>query len=180
MLYRLAIGVFYAALFFVLGAWLGPEKSDLARWWQGGASAAQSGWSSAAGWFDKRTARIETGSTGATNAQPGVTLAQQPGAPPFATLEAARAAYAKGDFENAISIYEAIQRAQPGNLDARGEMANVLFAVGRLQEASEIYFTVASQWLAQGERDKARALEPAIRRGSRAHADELNRMLGSK
>ncbi len=180
MIHRIAIGLFYAALFFILGAWLGPEKSDLARWWNGGTAVAHSGWTTATGWFGSKP--VTGGMTADTSPAPEAvsTLSQAPSAPPFATLAAARAAYAKGDIDTAISIYDALQRAEPGNLAARGEMANVLFNVGRLQEAAEIYFTVATQWLAQGERDKARALEPAIRRGSPSHADELNRLLGVK
>lgn len=161
MLTRIVTWLFYAIVFFVLGAWTCSHTTGVRGFLQSGADAGLGGFQ-----------RVQNWALG--------TITPKPGAPAWkgpSILEIARSAYARGDISVAISAYQEILKESPDNLDARGELGNVLFSSGRLQEAAEVYHATAQALIAKGEIDRARALVPAIRRGNAGLATEIERSL---
>lgn len=167
MIGRFATWIFYAVFFFLVGVWTGPHLpafdgvlGSMADWGYRGIARIQE-WALS----DDGKAAVET---------PVETPAAVPG-----ELETAREAYARGDIGAAIAAYEEFLRQSPDDIDARGELGNVFFAAERFADAARAYYEVAVVLLKRGEADKARALEPAIRRGDPMLADELVKALAT-
>ncbi|WP_333823443.1 tetratricopeptide repeat protein [Pinisolibacter sp.] len=112
--------------------------------------------------------------------------APAPAAPPAAApdvgsdlLAVARAAHARGDVTAAIRAYEDLIARQPKDAAVRGELGNVYWAAGRLQDAARSYHGAASVLIDAGRIADAVPLEAAIRKGDGALADDLARRLAA-
>lgn len=106
--------------------------------------------------------------------------APAPAAPPPADgLALARAANARGDIAGAIRAYDALIAAQPDDAALRGELGNVYWSAGRLQDAARAYHAAALVSIAAGRLDDAARLEGAVRKGDAALADDLARRLAA-
>jgi tetratricopeptide (TPR) repeat protein len=164
MLARLTTWMFYAVAFFLLGAWFGGSSSGLRALMREGAQEAQVG------------AEIVWQWARSTISEPRA-AAPGPEAAAKDLLRSARAAFARGDIGQSISLYQRLLKQEPGNVDARGELGNVLLDVGRLQEASQTYYETALRLAQDGDEGRARALEPIIRRDAPELADRLENEL---
>ncbi len=167
MLARLMTWVFYAVVFFLLGAWVGGFSLGLRALMREGAQEAQVG-----GEIVWRWARITISEARAP--APG---AAEPTAKDL--LQSPRAAFARGDIDQSISLYQELLKKEPGDVDARGEFGNVLFGAGRLQEASRTYYETALRLAQASDGERARALEPIIRRNAPQLADRLENELNA-
>jgi tetratricopeptide (TPR) repeat protein len=79
-----------------------------------------------------------------------------------------------GNVSEAIALYQNLLKAKPDDVDARGELGNVLLSAGRLQEAGQTFFDAAVRFARAGDAERARALAPAVRRADPALADKLD------
>lgn len=163
MLARIFIWLFYALVFFFIGVWSSPHVPGFRALLQKGADASVSAFE-----------RIQGLAQGSISASQGSGKAF----PTASQLDIARMAFARGDISVAISAYQDIVKQNPDDLDARGELGNVLFSAGRLPEAAQIFHETALKLIDKGEATKARALVPAIRRGSATLATDIERRLG--
>jgi tetratricopeptide (TPR) repeat protein len=161
MLARLTTWVFYAVVFFLLGAWVGGLSPGLRALMREGAQEARAGAEFALRWA-------------------GATISESRAPPPVAPeqaakdlLQSARAAFARGDVENSISLYQELLKQEPDDVDGRGELGNVLLNAGRVQAASQTYYETAVRLARSGDEARARALEPIIRRNAPELADRL-------
>jgi len=89
-------------------------------------------------------------------------------------LSKAREAFAKGDVNNAVEAYRQIVAKSPEDIAARGELGNVLYAVGNVSEAAKVYFEAASIAIDKNQPELAEALLPAIIEGNPNLATQLN------
>jgi hypothetical protein len=117
---------------------------------------------------------------------PAPTVATAPAAPAATApdvgsdlLAVARAAHARGDVTAAIRAYEDLIARQPKDAAVRGELGNVYWAAGRLQDAARSYHGAALVLIAAGRVADAVPLEAAIRKGDGALADDLARRLAA-
>jgi hypothetical protein len=94
-------------------------------------------------------------------------------------LSVARAAHARGDVTAAIRAYEDLIARQPKDAAVRGELGNVYWAAGRLQDAARSYHGAATVLIAAGRVADAVPLEQVIRKGDGALADDLARRLAA-
>lgn len=164
MIGRIATWLFYAAFFFLIGVWAGPRLPG-----------ADGIFSAAFDWGYGVIAGFQEWAVGdEPKAEPEkpVKVATIPEA-----MQTARDAFAAGDTQAAIAAYQDILLQDPDNLDARGELGNVLFAAGRNEDAAKAFYDVAIRMLQRGDVAGARALEPAVRGGSQELADKLSQML---
>lgn len=171
MIGRISTWVFYAIFFFALGVWAGPRMPGIGDL---GAKFADIAWSG--------IERVQAWAIGGMPEEPKPAEPTPPAvvetpAMPAADLNTAREAYARGDIGGAIDAYRAYIAANPQAIDARGELGNVLYGAGRLNEAAEEYYAVAIALIAAGDMTRARTLEPAIRRGNPTLADDLVKKL---
>lgn len=178
MIGRIATWIFYAVFFFLVGVWAGPRLpavdgvvASIVGWGYDAVGGLQK-WALAG---DPKKPAEPAPAAPAAPASPAAP-AEQPAAAP-ADLQTAREAWGRGDVAAAIAAYEDFLLQNPGDVDARGELGNVLYAAGKFPEAAKVYFDVATRLHAKGETVKAKALEPAVRRGDAALADELARLL---
>lgn len=167
MLSRIVVWLFYAFFFFALGSWTsaytGGMRATLAK-------GAEIGW--------QGVKRLQVWAVGTISDTTGSGTTPVETKPKVSnTLANARNAFARGDISIAISAYEEYLKAQPDDIDARGELGNVLFGNGRLPEAAKAFHETALRLIAKGEAAKARQLVPAIRRGNPALASELDTRL---
>jgi tetratricopeptide (TPR) repeat protein len=161
MLGRIITWLFWAAFFFLLGAWSSTYTTGVKGFLGKGVEIGVQGFESIRHWAFG-------------------TITPKPGAPAWpapSQISVARSAFARGDITLAISTYQEHLKQNPEDTEARGELGNVFFSTGRLQEAALAYYEVALKLLDKGDLDRARALGPAIRRGNSALADELDRKL---
>lgn len=176
MIGRIATWIFYAVFFFLVGVWAGPRIP-----------AVDGVVASIVGWGYDTVGGLQRWALAGDPAKPAEPAAPQapaehPEAPaqPAAApvdLQTAREAWNRGDVAAAIAAYEDFLLQNPDDVDARGELGNVLYAAGKFPEAAKVYFDVALRLHAKGETAKAKALEPAVRRGDAALADDLARQL---
>ncbi len=94
-------------------------------------------------------------------------------------LAVARAAHARGDVTAAIRAYEDLIARQPKDAAVRGELGNVYWAAGRLQDAARSYHGAATVLIAASRVADAVPLEAAIRKGDGALADDLAKRLAA-
>lgn len=89
-------------------------------------------------------------------------------------LTVAREAFAAGDMQTAIASYRAQIASNPADMSAHGELGNVLYTVGALPEAAQVYFDVANMAIEQNHPEVAEALLPAVSEGNPMLADQLS------
>lgn len=167
MLSRIFVGLFYALVFFALGAWAGHRVPTLRATLDQGAAAVSESAGRLWAW-----AQGTVGSDGTADG-PKVDDAARPAV----SLAAARAMFAKGNVSESIAAYQALLQARPADADAWGELGNVYHSSGRLQDASRAFYEAATRVLDKGDVARARALEPAVRANAPALADELQRRI---
>jgi tetratricopeptide (TPR) repeat protein len=85
-------------------------------------------------------------------------LGEQPGG----ALLAARQAIMQHRYPEAMAIYRRQIAGNPENIDAYGELGNVLWFTEHRQEAAQNYYEAATRLLDRGQLDVARPLLPAI------------------
>ena len=157
-----------------MGAWVGGFSPGLRALLREGAEQAQAGAGQVYRW-----ANSSIGKT--TTPEPAVDRRRAPREvspclrrAPQGTLDSARSAFARGDVSEAISLYQYLLARKPDDVDARGELGNVLLSAGRLQEAGEAYYQTAVRLARSGDGARARALVPIVRRNDPALADKLD------
>jgi hypothetical protein len=183
MIARVTTWLFYAVVFFFLGVWASPHvpsvRETMTRGWDG-----VKGW--AQGTIATPTMRGESVATRAPAVPTPTPAAAAPpvsappvsapaAAPPaqLATVARARAAFADGDVNRAISLYRERARQAPEDADALGELGNVLMTSGRLQESAQAFYDAGMILLKRGEVARARMLAPIVRRGNPQLANDL-------
>jgi tetratricopeptide (TPR) repeat protein len=92
-------------------------------------------------------------------------------------LNQAREAYSRGDADAAIRSYTEFLAKHPDSIDGHGELGNVYYMTGRLQEAAQSFFEAGKRMLDQNQADRAQALLPSIGQGNPALAGELQQKL---
>jgi thioredoxin-like negative regulator of GroEL len=88
-------------------------------------------------------------------------------------LTKAREAFARGDVNGAVSMYSECIKSNADDTDARGELGNVYYTTGRMQEAAQTYYDTAKLLLAKNEIDRVEALLPVIDQINPALVDDL-------
>ena len=88
-------------------------------------------------------------------------------------LNYARNSFAVGDFEGAIVAYKDFLKSNPAHADAYGELGNVYFLSGRIQDAAQNYYDSAKLLIEQKRTDRIPALLPAIAQINPPLADEV-------
>ena len=169
MIARLMTWLFYAVVFFLLGAWVGGFSPGLRALLRQGVQTSEYGAREIYRWANNSIGKSSAPET--ADAPAPVVAAPPP--TPQGTLDSARSAFARGDVSEAISLYQAILAQKPDVVDARGELGNVLLSAGRLQEAAEAYYETAIRLARSGDSARARALVPVVRRNDPALADKL-------
>jgi Flp pilus assembly protein TadD len=99
-----------------------------------------------------------------------------PAAAPAGTedqLMKARQAYASGNVAAAIGSYREILSANPQDVNAMGELGNVLYTIGNTAEASRLYYGVAVNAIQEGRIGQAEALVQVISEHDPTAANEL-------
>lgn len=92
-------------------------------------------------------------------------------------LNQAREAYARGDADTAIRSYTEFLAKNADSIDGHGELGNVYYMTGRLQEAAQSFYEAAKRMIEQNQVDRAQALLPSIGQGNPALAGELQQKL---
>jgi thioredoxin-like negative regulator of GroEL len=166
---RIITWIFYAAVFFLLGVWAGPDCCALSGLPDRLTTFGTQGWQ----WLSHigNAERVDV-----TAVPPSAEMSAETY---DRLLAEARSTYLKGDVSGAISRYRTLTSAKPDRMEARGELGNIYYETGQLREAAQIYFDLASRQIDLGDAATARQLEPAIRRGNTALADELIHRMGS-
>jgi len=173
MLGRILTAIFYAAVFFALGAWTGGSLKPIGAALTRGAKAIGHGASEAWNWA------FYDGQPGSNESAPQ-TLHGAAGSEHAPDLAAARQAFASGDVKDAVAGYKAFLAAHPADADAHGELGNIYYYNGEIGKAANAYYSAALYLLAEGRTGEATALVPAIRIGATALADDLqNRIAAS-
>lgn len=165
MIARIVTYLFYAVVFFLFGVWssdhLRPLSADLDRAGRMVVRETNAAWD-----WARRTA-------------PGQVAAPKVSESPAATLDAARAAFERGDLSAAIDGYTAFLASHPDDPDPLGELGNVYFNSGRTVEAAAAFHQAAITLIARGNRARAAALVPAVRLGAPELAADLERRLAT-
>ena len=177
MLSRLGIAIFYAIVFFALGAWAGDRVPSLRGMMKQGVDATWDGAQRLKVWAEgtvssKPAEPADASKTASTPAKGAPRKAE-----PTQSIGAARDLFAKGNVSEAIAAYQAVLKASPDDADAWGELGNVYYSAGRLPDASRAYFEAATRLLDKGDAARAQALLPAVKANAPALADELERRL---
>ena len=94
-------------------------------------------------------------------------------ASPQDALTQARQAFASGNVQGAVSGYREVLAKNPDDIDAMGELGNVLYATGWIAQAAQAYFDVANKAIDQNKPQVAEALLPVIIRGNPMLASQL-------
>lgn len=92
-------------------------------------------------------------------------------------LNQAREAYSRGDADAAIRSYTEFLGKNPDSIDGHGELGNVYYMTGRLQEAAQAFFEAGKRMIDQNQAERAQALLPSIGQGNPALAGELQQKL---
>ena len=131
-------------------------------------------------------AEIAQGHTPSVTAQavPAATVAEAaatPASAPVATaptatdlLRAAREAYWSNEYDRAIEFYQALIQQEPNNLAAQGELANVYWKQGNMQQASELFSQLAPKLAAQGRQQEALNMKLYVEMANPALAKSMN------
>jgi tetratricopeptide (TPR) repeat protein len=90
------------------------------------------------------------------------------------SLVKARDAYANGDVNASIEAYRAIIAKHPEDMAARGELGNVLYAMGNIPEATQLYSEVATIAIEKKQLEIAENLLPVISESNPALANQLS------
>lgn len=151
MIARISTAIFYAIVFFLLGVWSAGRLPPLKSTVENGAD-----------WVITSVKSI--------GQQKPAKLAAAAGKN---ELDAARVAFGRGDLTAAVAAYSAVVKAHPDDIDAQGELGNVYFNAGRLKDAASSFHAAALLMVTAGDPVRARLLEPAIRTGDPALADDL-------
>jgi tetratricopeptide (TPR) repeat protein len=93
------------------------------------------------------------------------------------TWQQARIAAWRGEFETAVEHYQTLLTVQPDNIDAYGEMGNVMLRAGDSEGAAEAYYQAAVRLNRTPRRMLAWQLLNTIGRLSPAKAEQLYREL---
>jgi len=187
MLARIFTRLFYAAVFFALGVWAAPSIGGFGGLIDSSIAAGSQGFDRLWSWAESTISSAPAPTTPVAVpaaaptplSKPASTVAvpSVPPAPPPPSLDVARAAAARGDVSAAVQAYEALIAERPSDVALRGELGNVYWSTGRLQDAARAYHAAATALLATGRADDARRLEPIVRKGDVALADDLVRRL---
>lgn len=92
-------------------------------------------------------------------------------------LNNAREAFARGDIDGAVTMYNDVIKSHPNDADARGELGNVYYLTGRLPEATQAYYDTAKLLLEKKDIDRVEPLLPVIAQLNPMMADELTQKL---
>lgn len=95
-------------------------------------------------------------------------------------LNNAREAYARGDIEASIKAYTEFCKKNPDSVDGNGELGNVYYMSGRLQEAAQSYFEAAKRLVEQEQMERAQGLLPSIAQGNPQLANDLQQLMMAK
>ncbi len=190
MLARVLTRLFYAAVFFALGVWAAPSIGGLGGMIDSSLAAGSRGfdslWSWAEGTVSVTPPPTKTAATSPTAPAPAATATPAPVkaaavaptlAPTDEPLTVARAANARGDVAGAIRAYDALVAERPNDVVLRGELGNVYWSAGRLQDAAKAYHGAALVLIAARRLDEAARLEGAVRKGDAGLADDIARRL---
>lgn len=199
MLARVFTRLFYAAVFFALGVWAAPSIGGFGGLIDSGLAAGSRGLDGLWAWAEgtvavtppaKTTAAalpaqpapVAAAPTPAPVAVPAPTPAKPaasvpPTPPAVDPLVVARAANARGDVAGAIRAYDELVAAHPDDVALRGELGNVYWSAGRLQDAAKAFHGAALVLIAARRFDEATRLEGAVRKGDAALADDIVRRL---
>jgi hypothetical protein len=168
----IATRIFYAVVFFMLGAWVASVSPGFKGIMRHATETARQG-------FDGMR-DFTSGTLRAPDPEAKPPARPPPSAPTASELLVrARDAYSRKDLLGAVNAYRAYIDRNPDATDARGELGNVYFAAGRLRDAAEMYFEVATRHLASGDIAGARALRGAVRKGDAPLGDELDRRIAA-
>jgi len=122
-------------------------------------------------WFSAGTERVKEILSAVMPATATATTSEQD------TLTQARQAFATGNVKGAVDGYRELLAKNPNDIDALGELGNVLYTTGWIAEATQTYFDAANKALDQNKPEVAEALLPVIIRGNPMLASQLqNRM----
>lgn len=171
MLSRVGIAIFYAIVFFALGAFAGDRVPSLRSMMKQGVDATWDGAQRLKVWAEGTVSSKPAEPAGA----PAPAKEAAPKPDPKQSIATARDLFAKGNVSEAIAAYQALLKTSPDEADAWGELGNVYHSAGRLQDASRAYFEAATRLIDKGEAARARALMPAVKANAPALADELER-----
>jgi hypothetical protein len=202
MLARIFTRLFYAAVFFALGVWAAPSMGRLSDLIDSGIAVGSSGFDRLWSWAESTVTCAPPAGRSVLVPPPPVAAAPTPApapapaAPPKAPaatsaspaapapvvttadlLDKARGAHARGDVSGAIRLYEDLIARKPDDAALRGELGNVYWSAGRLQDAARAFHGAAVVLIAAGRIDDADNLESAVRKGDAALADDLDRRI---
>jgi hypothetical protein len=161
--------LFYAVLFFCLGAWVASVSPGMKNMVRHASEASSHGFETLGAWT---SSTLSPATEKATEKAPAA-LEAAPVAGEL--LVAARAAYARKDFLGSINAYRGYIDRNPKAIEARGELGNVYFATGRLRDAGQAYFEAAMLKLKSGDIAGAQGFLGAVQQGDGALGDELRR-----
>lgn len=88
-------------------------------------------------------------------------------------LTKARQAFASGDVQGSINGYKELLAKDPEDVNAMGELGNVLYTTGRIPQATQTYFEAASKALDQNKPQVAETLLPVIMQSNPMLASQL-------
>ena len=92
----------------------------------------------------------------------------------------ARKAFHRRDFEGSISSYEQLIAQTQNNFDAYGELGNVYFNQGKMEQAASSYYEAAVILVRLGQTDRAASLMGMLNRVNPDKAKELQELLSSQ
>ena len=95
-------------------------------------------------------------------------------------LNQAREAYARGDSDTAVKAYTDFLGKNADSIDGHGELGNVYYMTGRLQEAAQSYYEAAKRMIDQNQIDRAQALLAPIGQVNPALAGELQQKMAQQ
>lgn len=92
---------------------------------------------------------------------------------PQDALTQARQAFATGDVQGAVNGYRELLAKNPDDINALGELGNVLYTTGWIAQATQTYFDAANKAIDQNKPEVAEALLPVIIQGNAALGSQL-------
>ena len=92
-------------------------------------------------------------------------------------LNQAREAYARGDIDASVTAYKDYIKKNPSNPDASGELGNVYYSTGKLQEAAQSYYDAANLLIEQRQNERVFELMPVIGQINPSLANDLSAKL---
>lgn len=185
--------LFYAIIFFLLGAWAASVSPGLKDIMRQANEAGEHSFERLGAWTSSTLAPTpasepEKAKEAATASEPAPAPAAtstsavaeaspQPAEAPVGQelLVNAREAFARHDVLSSINAYRGYIDRNPDAVEARGELGNVYFANGRLRDAAQAYFEAAMLKLKAGDVAGAQAFLGAVRQGDGALGDDLKR-----